>query len=171
MSNRGYHYEQAFEDYLQRRRISYVPISQVRKAQFADVKIKSFDYIIYPNHKTPILADLKGRKFSCRAFQQNRSGPSWLPREDVEDLKKWEEIFGAGHLAMFVFAYWLHDSPHRLDHPQVHCHEERNYAFVAAELEPYLLHMKRRSPSWKTVYVPSKRFAVFARPFGSFIRR
>jgi hypothetical protein len=170
MSNYGYHYEQAFEDFLLLRNMQYVPINQTRKALFADVKIKSFDYIIYPKNKPNILIDLKGRKCSCSAFLRNRTGPSWLPREDIEDLKKWETIFGPDHLAVYVFAYWLHDAPALIADYQVHHYNHQNYSFLTAELEHYIQHMKPRSQRWNTVFVPSKPFTQLTRPFNLFIK-
>ncbi|MCP4711234.1 MAG: HYExAFE family protein, partial [Planctomycetes bacterium] len=105
MAKAGTHYERAFEDMLSGRGIRYVAVDQAKKAVFAGVRIKSFDFLVYPAKGAKILVDVKGRKFSLAAYKQGRWGETWVTNLDVEGLQSWEEVFGAGYKAAFVFAY------------------------------------------------------------------
>ena len=176
MTNAGTHYERAFEDYLRQARIPYVAVDQAKKAIFSGVPIKSFDFIIYPRQGRKLLADVKGRKFSYQSYQQGRWGESWTTRADVEGLSRWEEVFGGDYRAVFVFAYWLSGKGENVEGEQlklfddVYQLEQRDYAFVAADLGAYRQQTRRRSASWKTVYVPQRLFRRMVQPFDEFIR-
>ena len=169
MSRRGNHYERAFESYLQKLNISYVAIDQARKAILAGAKIKSFDFIVYPDRRQRILADVKGRKLALRTFRRRGLGENWATVDDINGLRSWEEVFGGDHLGVFVFAYWIHDLVEADGEESVYLFEGRKYAFVAAELFGYQLVMKSRSPRWKTVFVPAGAFGELAQPFDQFI--
>ena len=180
MSHNGTHYERAFEAYLHKRRIPFVAVDQSKKALLAGIKIKSFDFIVYPPRKTKILADVKGRKLSLSTFNRGRLGQSWVTADDIEGLKSWQQVFGPDHLAVFVFSYWLCGDadpaqttkpiPPKISKPKVFSHEDRLYSFIVIELNAYRLGMKERSTSWKTVYVPARIFRHLAQPFDCFIR-
>ena len=178
MAPNGTHYEQAFESLLQQRQVPYVAVDQAKKALFGPVRLKSFDFIIYPPRGPRILTDVKGRKLSRKSFQRGRLGQTWTTLDDVESLRRWQRVFGAGYLAAFVFAYWLCDDDPD-DHPDpnstapppadppgsIATFEQRDYTFVVAELNAYQRQMRPRSSSWQTVYVPARPFARCARPF------
>ena len=170
MSKRNTHYERAFEDLLQQRGIPYVAVDQAQKAVFSGASIKSFDFIVYPNRGPKILADVKGRKCPWRQFQRGRWGETWITKDDLDGLHRWEEVFGPDYLAAFVFAYWLFDG----DLPAqtngaVHRFAQRDYAFVVAELTAYHLRSRCRSPRWHTVYVPAAKFGDLAQPLDLFL--
>ncbi|KPK75203.1 MAG: hypothetical protein AMJ79_12240 [Phycisphaerae bacterium SM23_30] len=175
MSRAGTHYERAFEDYLRGRGTPYVGVDQAKKAVFSGVRIKSFDFIIYPRQGRKILADVKGRRFSYLSYQQGRWGESWTTRADVAGLSRWEEVFGGDYRGVFIFAYWLWgkteggggEQPALFDN--VYQFEERDYAFVAADLSIYRCRMRPRSVSWKTVYVPTRQFRQMVRPIEEII--
>ena len=169
MSRRGSHYERAFESYLQTLNIPYVAIDQARKAILSGAKIKSFDFIVYPDNRRRVLADVKGRKLTFRTFRRRGLGENWATVDDINGLRSWEEVFGADHLGVFVFAYWLYDLDDAGEGEAVYLYEGRKYTFVAAELFGYQLVMKSRSPRWKTVFVPAGAFGELAQPFDRFI--
>ena len=178
------HYEQAFETYLQRQNIPYVPVDQTKKAIFSGERIKSFDFILYPRHGRRILADVKGRKFPYPSYRRGNWGQTWTTTDDVEGLTRWEEVFGEEYLSVFVFAYWLCDqnpdhadndaSDHPLTQPQlfetIYNYQQRDYTFVVADLHAYRQQMRHRSDSWQTVFVPAKQFKLLAQSFDDFVR-
>ena len=191
MNSNGVHYERAFEAYLQQRRLSYVAVDQARRAVFDGVRLKSFDFLIYPPAQMRILADVKGRRLELSAYQRGRLGESWVTTEDVDGLKRWQEVFGRSYRSIFVFAYWLHgepvrressttislgplraviDTPAQPELPDVFSFRGRLYAFKAVELNAYRLGMKLRSESWRTVYVPWRIFRHVVEPLDNFIR-
>jgi len=177
MSRAGTHYEQAFEHYLQQKHLPYVAVDQSKKAIFSAERIKSFDFIVYPNNSRKILVDVKGRKFSYSSFQKGHFGESWVTKGDVEGLKCWQQVFGADYIAVFIFAYWLFDKTNP-DHfyrtaidldGDTYYYQQRHYSFVAAMLREYRLQMRPRSTSWQTVYVPRRQFRTIAEPVDYFL--
>ena len=170
MSRSGTHYERAFESYLQDHRIRYVAVDQARKALFAGAKIKSFDFIVYPHRGQTILADVKGRKLTTRAFERKGAGQSWVTMADITGLRSWEEVFGPEHVGVFVFVYWLFDSDGQTRSKQIFRYPGREYLFMVAELCGYQLRMKARSAKWRTVFVPAGPFQDLAQPFEQFIK-
>lgn len=185
MSLAATHYEQAFEHYLQQCRLPYVAVDQAKKAVFADVRLKSFDFIVYGRQSRCFLVDVKGRKFPRSQFEKGRWGQNWVTADDVDGLMRWQEIFGGDYVALFVFAYWLCDDWHGRacmagpprDRPTgprasssnlfetVFNHGQRDYFFAGVQLDAYRRHMKPRSPKWRTVYVPARHFGQLVRPF------
>jgi len=105
MADRTVHYEAAFEGFLRDRRIPYVAVDEAKKALFANAKLKSFDFVVYPQNKPRLLVDVKGRSLRNRA---KRSGfETWATEADVKDLLQWEQVFGEGFTAVFGFVYWI----------------------------------------------------------------
>ena len=176
MAKAGTHYERAFEDMLRGRGIPYVAVDQAKKAVFAGVRIKSFDFLVYPAKGAKILVDVKGRKFSYTAYQQGRWGETWVTSVDVAGLSCWEEVFGAGYKSAFVFAYWLTDSNEGDQEREnnlfedIYHFEGRDYAFAVVEVDTYQRRMRVRSVSWNTVFVSQRQFRQMAQPFGEYIR-
>ncbi|OPX22105.1 MAG: hypothetical protein B1H04_05515 [Planctomycetales bacterium 4484_123] len=161
MGRRSVHYEAAFESYLQARGWPYVVVDEARKAVFADVAIKSFDFLVYSQAGPNLLVDVKGRKFpdSRRpAAGRSRAWENWVTREDVESLQEWQNIFGEGFRAVFVFAYWLQGPPSRAPFEDVHFFRKRHYAFPAIALDEYVAAMRPRSARWQTVSIPARVF-------------
>ncbi len=165
------HYERAFEDYLQSRCVSYVPVDETRKVIFSGAKIKSFDFLVYPSEDRHWIVDVKGRRFPYTA--ENRQGAgryweNWVTQADVMGLAEWEAVFGEQFEARFVFAYWLQGPADRWPVGRPHAFEGGLYAFLTIRLADYQQHCRPRSNSWKTVAVPRRAFREAARPVGSF---
>ena len=168
------HYERAFEHLLGRYGMPYVAVDQAKRAAFAGVGLKSFDYIVYPPHRPCLLVDVKGRKLDAR--YPVLPGQTWVTTADVEDLAKWQEVFGDGHLAVFVFAYCVEAESleaarpagsgrprgQGLDTQRLMEFEGLWYSFWVAELAGYRTCMRPRSAKWQTVYVPRKLFRAWA---------
>ena len=109
MTNKGGHYEQAFQAYLDRRQFPYVTISQARKAVLHGTAQKSFDFIVHKSKGSAMLIDIKGRKLKSAAFTKSNPGQNWVTIDDVESMLKWQAHFGSDHIPLFVFAYWIFD--------------------------------------------------------------
>ena len=175
MSRAGTHYEQAFEHYLRQQQLPYVALDQTKKAIFSAERIKSFDFIIYPNTLRKLLVDVKGRKLSRTSYQKGRLGECWVTKDDVEGMKCWEEVFGEDYIAVFVFAYWLFDKTSEGPFAQTanaddtYYYQQRHYTFIAASLREYRLQMFPRSASWQTVHVRRRQFHAIAQPFDQFL--
>ncbi|MBN1765415.1 MAG: HYExAFE family protein [Sedimentisphaerales bacterium] len=173
MIHNGTHYEKAFEALLQYRQIPYTGINQARKAIFSGVRLKSFDFLIYPPRKLNLIADVKGRKFSYSSFAHGKLGQSWTTFDDVQGLQAWQKVFGEDYIAVFIFAYWLEDIP---DNPapdlpaKLFNFEDHWYYFTVVELDTYQLVMHPRSPSWQTVYIPARLFRKITQPIDNFLR-
>jgi len=191
--NRHHHYEVAFEDYLRRRKISYVGVDETRRVEMAGNKIKSFDFLLYPsNHDRHWLVDVKGRKFpysnsnsgsgqlatQLQPIQEQKSAQqgsparrsrgryweNWVTRADLDGLAEWQNIFGNDFEARFVFAYLLGGSPDHWPPGQPHAWQGQLYAFWSVPLADYVRHCRLRSTSWDTVSVPPKAFLDIAQP-------
>jgi len=139
----------------------YVVVDEAKKAVFANVSIKSFDFLVYSDVGANLLVDVKGRKFPDSAGPaggSSRAWENWVTREDVESLREWEEIFGKDFLAIFVFAYWLQGPPQRAPFEDVHFFRKRHYAFRAIPLRDYAAAGRPRSAKWQTLSMPAAAF-------------
>ena len=170
------HYEAAFEDYLRARRIPYVAVDEARRAAFRDARLKSFDFIVYSGRDSNWLVDTKGRRWAVRQAQGASGKPrrrkpaweNWVTQADLDGLEQWEQVFGDGFRALFVFVYWLEpgaDPPPEI----VHTFRDERYVFVGVPVEEYRLHARQRSPKWGTVNLPTRQFARFARPLADWL--
>ena len=163
MTHRNIHYEAAFEDFLRSRGQPYVAVDETKKALFASMAVKSFDFIVYGSDGPNLLVDIKGRKFPDSTPGAKRHGirvwENWITSEDAESLVKWQRVFGDGFLAVLVFAYWIQGFPHRSPFEDVHVFREKHYAFVAISLVDYVAGAKPRSAKWQTMAMPSSLFA------------
>lgn len=168
---RHLHYEAAFEDYLQYRGVSYVPVDETRKTLFSGSKIKSFDFLVYPTEDSHWIVDVKGRSFPYLDEHGRGSGrywENWVTQADLDGLSEWEAVFGDDFEARFVFAYHLQGPVDRWPSGRPHGYQGSNYAFLTIALSDYAKHCRRRSAGWRTVSVPRKTFRELARPVGSF---
>ena len=176
MAQRRHHYEQAFEHYLRARRIPYVAVNEARKALLPDdaplrltdedgeqTALKSFDFVIY-GQDTNLLIEVKGRKIAWRPSGQAGRLESWVTEDDVEALARWEDLFGAGFQAAFVFVYWCEAAPPEPLFEEMFELRDRWYALRAVTLADYAARMKPRSPRWRTVDLPTRAFDKIARP-------
>ncbi|HSI34000.1 MAG TPA: HYExAFE family protein [Tepidisphaeraceae bacterium] len=160
MADRTVHYEAAFEGYLRERRIPYVAVDEAKKALFANAKLKSFDFVVYPQDKPRLLVDVKGRQLRNRAKRQGFE--TWATEADVNDLLQWEQVFGDGFTAILTFVYWI--DPPLTPEPGMYEFKDRWYLLMGVNLAEYRDHMRRRSAKWETVCLPAEDFRSLARP-------
>ena len=165
MADRSIHYEAAFEGFLRDRRIPYVAVDEAKKALFANAKLKSFDFVVYPQNKPRLLVDVKGRSLRNRS---KRSGfETWTTEADVNDLLQWEQVFGDGFTAVLAFVYWI--DPPLTPEPGMFEFRDRWYLLMGVDLAEYRDHMRRRSAKWETVCLPAEDFRSLARPIESWL--
>lgn len=165
MADRTVHYEAAFEALLRERRIPYVAVDEAKKAIFANARLKSFDFVVYPPDKPRLLLDIKGRQLRNRA---RRSGfETWTTEADVNDLLQWEQVFGDGFVALLAFVYWI--DPPLAPEPGMFEFRDRWYLAMGVQLREYRDHMRRRSAKWETVCLPAEDFRSLARPIDSWL--
>ena len=173
MAHRQQHYEAAFEDYLRTRGWPYVAVDQAKKAIFADVSIKSFDFLVYSSSGPNLLVDVKGRKFPDslpgRKRGAYRAWENWITRGDVEGLREWQRVFGPDFIAVLVFAYWLQGPARSSPFEDLHVFRQRQYAFAAITLEDYVAAAQPRSRKWQTVAMPGALFARQASDIAAFL--
>lgn len=164
MANRDNHYEAAFEAYLRSRGVPYVAVDEAKRSVLSNgASIKSLDFIVSAPGQTTWLVDVKGRRFPS-GDETKQYWKNWSPREDLESLSQWEELFGEGFCGLFVFAYDVLGDRSPLPARQLFEHRGNLYGFVAVRLCDYLAHARRISPSWDTVAMPTAEFRHLARP-------
>lgn len=120
-----------------------------------------------------LLVDVKGRKIAPRskptpeAPAALRTGrlENWVTEDDVSSLATWEELFGAGFRAAFVFVYWCDVQPPDGLFQEVFEHRARWYAVRTIALGAYRSKMKIRSPRWRTVHLSTADFEKLSEPF------
>jgi hypothetical protein len=171
MADRTVHYEAAFEAYLRGKGIPYVAVDEAKRALFSNAKLKSFDFVVYPQNKPRLLIDVKGRQLRNRT--KRKGFETWATEADVTDLLQWEQVFGEGFTAVFSFVYWI-DPPPLLatageGEPGVFEFRERWYLLMGIDLAEYRDHMRRRSAKWATVCLPAEDFRSLARPIESWL--
>lgn len=176
MAQRRFHYEQAFEHYLRANRVPYVAVDEAKKtlmpqtAEHPDESsIKSFDFVVYtPEQQRNLLVDVKGRMFGSSASASsisNRRLESWVTRDDVSGLDRWQGLFGSNFQATFVFAYCLRQQPPDALFEELFSYGNRWYALREVSLSEYRRAMVTRSVRWGTVHVPREQFNRISRPF------
>ena len=165
MADRTIHYEAAFEAFLRDRGIPYVAVDEAKKALFANARLKSFDFVVYSKNGPNLLVDVKGRQLRNRASRKGFE--TWATERDVNDLLQWEQVFGQGFRAVLTFVYWI-DAP-LVPEPGMFSHRDRWYLLMGVDLAEYRDHMRRRSPKWETVSLPSSDFQSLARPLESWL--
>ena len=158
------HYEQAFENWLIDNRRQYVPVDQQKRNIFARNKIKSFDFLLYPAGSDPVIAEIKGRKFKGKSLTGLTNLQTWVTMEDIRGLIRWEQVFGEGFQAWFVFAYKIENIDVDHNGTEVYTFDNNQYTFYAVKLDDYRTFMTQRSPKWQTVTLPAAKFREFAVP-------
>lgn len=175
MTQRRFHYEQAFEHYLRANRIPYVAVDEAKKSLLPDgdshESLKSFDFVVYGSDSN-LLIDVKGRMYgspprhgTSNPAATRRRFESWVTRDDVESLRRWQELFGSGFRSTFVFLYCLRQQPPDALFEEVFSYGDRWYAMREVDLTDYCSVMVPRSSSWATVHVPASDFERISRPF------
>jgi hypothetical protein len=152
------HYERAFGNWLIDNSVQYIAVDEHKRATLGQLKIKSFDYLLYPQSQEIIVAEVKGRKFKGTSFARLAGFECWVTADDVAGLVKWQEILGAGHHAAFVFAYKVEKIDVDFDGREVYDFNNDRYIFFAVRLNDYRKFMKLRSPKWRTVTLPADKF-------------
>ncbi len=165
MANRDNHYEAAFEEYLRGHGLPYVAVDEARRSLLSSgASLKSLDFIVSSLGPTTWLVDVKGRHFPTSNGEGRQYWKNWSTQDDLESLSQWEELFGRGFCALFVFAYEVLGDRAPLPESQLYEHRDRLYGFVAVRLCDYAQHARRISPSWDTVAMPTAEFRRLARP-------
>jgi hypothetical protein len=162
------HYERAFENWLMDHRVEYVAEYQHERAVIGNVDIKSFDFLLHPRSR-PVIVEVKGRKFRGTSLEKMAGFECWVTAEDVDGLLKWQKVLGAGHRAVFVFAYKMENIDVDFNGRDVLEYDANSYLFFCVRLEDYRKFMKRRSPKWRTVTLPADKFRQCARPLGEYL--
>ncbi len=157
------HYEAAFEDYLRRKGLPYIAVDEAKRALFGSAKIKNFDFVVYRQGADNLLVDVKGR--ACDPQRGASTLQNWVTRADIDDLREWEDIFGAGFKAAFVFVYHWPQRPENSPFEDLFMFNERWYAALAINVTDYREKMSTRSEKWGTVHLPVAEFRRLARPF------
>ena len=96
--------------------------------------------------------------FKGTSFAKLTGFECWVTAEDIDGLTKWQEVFGPGHTAVFVFVYKIENIDVDFDGRDAYDFGANRYVFFAVKLDDYRKFMKRRSPKWKTVTLPADKF-------------
>jgi hypothetical protein len=156
------HYEKAFEAYLSVNSIDYARISQESRYCGQNGKIKSFDYFIRLPDGPDMAVELKGRSFRGKTLDGLKGVQTWVSADDVEGLDNWLSLSRDIQAAGFVFAYLIKTADFDSDGMRLFEIDGRSYAFYWVDFSRYCRFMKRRSRSWRTVYMPAESFRSFA---------
>lgn len=178
MGQSRHHYEQALEAHLRVRRVPVISVNEARRTLLAPgaehtmndqaspgsshAALKSFDFVLY-GEPTNLLIDVKGRKIKSLSARPCRL-ESWVTRDDVDALGRWEGLFGAGFRAAFVFVYWCPEQPPDALFFETFEHRGRWYAVRTVLLDAYRAEMVPRSRRWGTVHVPGPAFERVGSP-------
>jgi hypothetical protein len=163
------HYERAFENWLIDNSIPYVVIDEHKRAVFSRQRIKSFDFLLYLRGGKIIIAEVKGRKFKGISMAKIAGFECWVTEEDIEGLTRWQEVFGVGHKAVFIFTYRIEKIDVDFDGRDVFDFGPNRYVFFFVKLDDYRSFMKRRSPKWHTVTLPADKFRQCAKNISEFL--
>ena len=176
------HYERAFENWLIDNSLQYIAVDEHKRAAFGRSKIKSFDFLLYPRNQQIIIAEVKGRKFKGTSFARRHDSrretrgqarlagfECWVTTEDVDGLVCWQQVFGPGHIAVFIFAYRIENIDVDFDGREVFDFDENKYIFFCVKLDDYRLFMKCRSPKWQSVTLPADKFRQCAIQISQFL--
>ena len=163
------HYERAFENWLTDNCIEYVAVDERKRATFGHTDIKSFDFLLYPPGGQIIIAEVKGRTFRGTSLANLAGLECWVTAGDVDGLTKWQQIFGEGHRAVFVFAYRIENIDVDFNGRDVFDFDSNRYLFFCVKLDDYRRYMKRRSPKWQTVTLPADKFRRCAVQLSEFL--
>lgn len=161
----GKRYEEAFEDFLAAEGVAHVPVTIAQRQAFQAARIKSFDFVVWPDDGPNWLVDIKGRTANKTGRLEN-----WVTDGDLDGLVQWESVFGTGFVGMFVFVFHVEDPagwPHQ--HAPLRAFQGNCYSFWAIAVEEYRRLAKVRSARWKTYSVPADIFGEVAQPVGKWL--
>ena len=168
MANRKVIYEACFEDYLRTAGVPHVAVDEAKKALFAGVRLKSFDFVVYSANGANLLVDVKGRRFPYERGGSRRRWENWTTREDLKSLAQWEEVFGSGFAGLLAFCYHLMRPEAAEAFEVVHLFRGEYYALVGVYRDAYAAAARPRSRAWDTVSVPTRTFRELVRPIRAF---
>lgn len=181
MAQRRHHYERAFESYLRARRVPYIAVDEARKALFQEPgpalpsrlradhqntthALKSFDFVIYGQGMN-YLADVKGRRIPMGLSSASRGRlESWVTQDDLDSLDRWQQLFGPGFRAVFVFLYWCQSQPPDALFQEIFEDHGRWYAIRSLTTDEYRASARVRSPRWRTVHLSTEEFERLSQP-------
>src|SRR5262249_39145256 len=160
----------AFEEYLRDRGLPYIGVDETRRATLGDGPVKSLDFIVYGLRGARLLVDVKGRRFPGKSAGKPRyNWECWSTPEDLDGLRRWQEIFGPGYEGAFVFMYELGEGVTLPDDPPDRWSWRGvNYLLRAVLVEDYAAHMRVRSPKWGTVGLPAAAYREVVKPLWEF---
>jgi len=167
--SRANHYELAFENWLLDHGVDYVRADDHERLGPPRRSVKNFDFLLRPDAGRRVIAEVKGRTFRGTNVTERAGFECWVTRDDVESLALWRRILGAGHEAVFVFAYRVAQVEVDFDGCDVLDFRGERYLFFCVRLDEYRRHMKRRSPKWETVTLPAEKFRQCAVSLGEFL--
>jgi hypothetical protein len=156
------HYERAVENWLIDHHIKYTPIDEHERAAPARCKVKSFDFLLYPDDGRKIIAEVKGRKFRGTSFVNLTGLECWVTSDDVDGLAQWHELFSPDFQAVFVFAYKIENIDVDFDGHRTFDFDAGKYAFFCVRLDDYRRFMVLRSRKWQTITLPADKFRLCA---------
>jgi hypothetical protein len=168
VANRDNHYEAAFEEYLRSRQVPYIAVDEAKRSRWAEVSLKSLDFIVSSPSGTGWLIDVKGRRFPS-GDEQKQYWKNWSTRDDLVSLAQWEKLFGQQFGAMFVFAYNIVGDRAPLAPEELFEFRGGIYAFVGIRLGDYARWARPISPRWDTLAMPATQFRELAAPFNWYI--
>jgi hypothetical protein len=169
MADRTVIYEACFEDYLRSAGVPYVAVDEAKKALFAGVQLKSFDFVVYSSGGPNLLVDVKGRRFPYGGRGGGRRWENWTTRDDLESLARWEEVFGSGFAGLIVFCYHLTVPEARAEFAVVHEFRGEAFGLVGVYRGAYADASRPRSRAWGTVSVPTATFRAMVQPINAFL--
>lgn len=161
-------YEAAFRDLLITRGIPCVAVDEAKRAAFRDVRLKSFDFVVYSQGTCNWLVDIKGRRWAPRRGKGRPAWENWVTEADIEGLSAWQEVFGDGFRGLIVFAYRI-DADAAPPAEFSHAFRDASYVFAGVPLDLYREHARLRSPKWATVNVPLASFARIIQPIENWL--
>ena len=165
------HYELAFESWLIDNSVKYTAVDQHKRTAFGRCKIKSFDFLLYPDGSKPIIAEVKGKKFHGNSLTKLTGLECWILLDDITGLMKWQQVFGPSYDIVFIFAYHFEKIDVETDGRQIYEFGNQRYLFLAVRFEDYRCFMKVRSPKWQTVTLGADDFRRFVMPAEKLLKR
>lgn len=167
MSVQANKYEIVFESYLAENRIPYISVDQQKRNNFLRNSVKSFDFLVYPSADRMIIVEVKGRKFKGSTLKGLKGLQCWIGIDDVHGLSQWQRVLEKDRTdvrTLIVFVYEFEHIDVETDGLEVYDFDNRRYFFLCVFLDDYSRRLKRRSRSWKTVFVSADDFRKVARP-------
>jgi len=162
------HYERAFEEWLRRGRVPFVPVEQVRRSPGREGPIKSFDFLVHAGERHYIV-DVKGKCFPEVSRGREVYWENWIHFSDLEGLFAWEGHFGEGYTGLLVYCYWLQLPAGGPAVARTITTGVRDYLIVAIPARTFAENCRRRSTRWQAVHVPVRRFTSLVKPVEHFI--